>query len=68
MPQSEPRLAPTKLGIPVNMDKDETVEVIELMEELAKVTNFTKNHITRTMDTRIFNPYLIKISKDNKDK
>ena len=44
MPLSELRLAPTKVGIPVNIDKDETLGVIELMEVLDIVTNFSKNH------------------------
>ena len=51
----------------MNIDKGETMGVIELMEELAKVTNFTKNHITRTTDIRMFDHYLAQIFKDDKD-
>ena len=48
-----------EVGILVKIDKGEVMGVNEFMEELAEVTNFTKNHIAKTIDTRIFDPYLL---------
>ena len=47
----------------MNLDNDQPIGVLELMEELAEVTNFTENHVYRNSD-----PYLAQIVKDGQNK
>jgi len=68
IPSLELKLAPTKTGISINLNKGENLRVMEFMEDLNKATNFTKVYNRRNMDTVMLESYLAQVSNDDKDK